>query len=156
MSKRSLLTLAVVAALGAGAYGLYQMDRDTPAEDVADDNGSPSSAPLTSPIDQLPETVSVTLEVDAGDGATTYDVDVEGGETAFDALQTAAEANDFTVEYSNSEYGVFLTAVGGVSSDTAGGRYWIWYLNGESANAAMDQVVLDAGDAVRVSYEALQ
>ncbi len=55
------------------------------------------------------------------------------------------------VEYQSSAFGVFVTSIGGVESDSE--HYWALYVNGEYANKAIDKYILNEDTAITWKLE---
>lgn len=73
-------------------------------------------------------------------------VSPDGGETAFEALQTLIE-----IEYDEYDFGVYIKSIGGVAGNDE--YFWALYVNGEQAQAGADQTNLEAGDKMEWRYE---
>ncbi|MGM0843713.1 MAG: DUF4430 domain-containing protein [Bacillota bacterium] len=58
-------------------------------------------------------------------------VEIEEGDTAYEALQEAVEKNDAEIEATMGEYGAFITSIGGASP--TGDAYWSFNINGIGA-----------------------
>ncbi|WP_113930584.1 DUF4430 domain-containing protein [Bacillus sp. P14.5] len=71
-------------------------------------------------------------------------VEIEEGETAYDALQEAGEKNDAEIEAAMGEYGAFITGIGGASP--TGEAYWSFNLNGIAAEVGASTHQASNGD----------
>lgn len=88
--------------------------------------------------------------VDNEQDTTSYDLKTD----AEYLRQAMEEAEGLTFSGSESEYGMMVDTVNGVTADySADGAYWSFYVNGEYCNYGIDsQPVLD-GDTFTIKYE---
>ena len=97
---------------------------------------------------------AITIEVvDDEQKNVTYDVKTD----AEYLRQAMEEAAGLEFSGSESEYGMMVTTVNGVTADyNVNGAYWSFYVNGEYCNYGIEtQPVLD-GDAFRIVYTPAQ
>lgn len=97
---------------------------------------------------------AITIEVvDDEQKTVTYDVKTD----AEYLRQAMEEAEGLEFSGSESEYGMMVTTVNGVTADyNVNGAYWSFYVNGEYCNYGIEtQPVLD-GDAFRIVYTPAQ
>ncbi|MGN0131192.1 MAG: DUF4430 domain-containing protein [Lachnospiraceae bacterium] len=88
-------------------------------------------------------------------------VDDTGAETAYDADTDAEylaevfdEIDGLTVEGSESEYGLFIETVNGLTADyDKDGAYWSIYVNGEYGQYGADSQPVNDGDEFSLVYE---
>ncbi len=94
---------------------------------------------------------SITIEVvDNEQKSTTYTVHTD----AEFLRQAMEEADGLEFTGSESEYGLFIDTVNGVTADySADGAYWSFYVNGEYCNYGVDQQPVEDGDAFQIKYE---
>ena len=94
---------------------------------------------------------SITIEVvDNEQKGTTYTVHTD----AEFLRQAMEEADGLEFTGSESEYGLFIDTVNGVTADySADGAYWSFYVNGEYCNYGVDQQPVEDGDAFQIKYE---
>lgn len=93
----------------------------------------------------------ITIEViDNEQASTTYELKTD----AEYLRQAMEEADGLTFSGSESEYGLMVDTVNGVTADySVDGAYWSFYVNGEYCNYGIDsQPVLD-GDDFTIKYE---
>lgn len=70
------------------------------------------------------------------------------------ALEELQEAEDFTIEGEESEYGLYVETVNGVTADYAvDGSYWALYVNDEYGNYGVDTQPVTDGDTYTLRYE---
>lgn len=95
-----------------------------------------------------------TLEVVNDAGETTTYTGHTDQEFLRPALEELQEAEDFTIEGEESEYGLFVKTVNGVTADfAADGAYWALYVNGEYGNYGVDSQPVTDGDTYALRYE---
>ena len=97
---------------------------------------------------------AITIEVvDNEQKSVTYDVKTD----AEYLRQAMEEAKGLEFSGTESEYGLMVTIVNGVTADyNVNGAYWSFYVNGGYCNYGIDtQPVLD-GDAFRIEYTSAQ
>ena len=99
----------------------------------------------------------VDVLIDYGNGTRTWSTSIlstSGYDTAFNATQVAADTLNYTV----SQYGIFVDAINGVWNNWTSGYYWslfFWnFTSGswESSSVGADQLVLSDGDMVAWFY----
>jgi len=78
-------------------------------------------------------TDKINVLVDVKTKQSNYRISYQEGETAFDLLKRIEEKyTDFSFEYSNSDYGVFITSMNGYTPDSTK-EFWEFKVNGSSA-----------------------
>lgn len=95
--------------------------------------------------------VEVTVDSSAADGSVSYSetLDLEEGATALDALK--ATGLDVSVE--TSDFGAYVTNVGGLANGQHGGMSgWMYKVNGEFAEVGCDAYELADGDVLTWEY----
>ena len=113
-------------------------------------NLAPAPAPAPEPIiktvtetvvvkEKPQEIASVIVQ-----GLGSYPVEVSADDTAFSILQKAASQNGFELKYQSFDFGIFVTAIGGIES--AGNQYWAFYYNGNYSNVGASAQTVSAGD----------
>ncbi len=71
--------------------------------------------------------------------------------------QAMEEADGLTVEGTESEYGLMVETVNGVTADyNVDGAYWAFYVNDTYCNYGVDEQPVADGDAFQIKYEAAQ
>lgn len=127
--KRIVIGLVILAVIIAGLFFAYNTFREKPVEG----------------------TKQFTVEVvdDAGKSKmyeATTDV-----EFLRDALE---ELDGFSIEGEESEYGLFVKTINGVTADyDANGAYWSFYVNDGYCNNGIETQPVNDGDAFRIVYE---
>ena len=95
-----------------------------------------------------------TLEVVDDKGETTDYTGHTDAEYLRQALEELEETEDFTLEGDESEYGLYINTVNGITADyDADGAYWSVYVNGEYGNYGIDTQPVTDGDAYKLVYE---
>lgn len=92
----------------------------------------------------------ITIEVvDDGQNSTMYTVNTDA-----EYLRGALEdAEGLTVEGTESEYGLMVETVNGVTADySADGAYWAFYVDGAYCNYGVDQQPVEDGQAYQIVY----
>ena len=70
------------------------------------------------------------------------------------AMDELAALGDFSYEGDESEYGLMITTINGVTADfNTDGAYWAIYVNDEYGNYGADQQPVSDGDAFKFVYE---
>lgn len=128
-NKKIILGLVALVALIAVFAGAYALLREKPVEGA--------------------KTFTVEV-VDDAQKSTTYT-----GHTDAEYLRQALEElEDFEMEGSEGDYGLYVQTVNGVTADyDADGAYWSFYVNGEVCNYGVDTQPVEDGDAFKIVYE---
>lgn len=97
---------------------------------------------------------AITIEVvDNEQKNITYDVKTD----AEYLRQAMEEANGLEFSGTESEYGMMMTTVNGVTADyNVNGAYWSFYINGEYCNYGIDTQPVHDRDAFRIVYTPAQ
>lgn len=97
-------------------------------------------------------TKAITIEViDNEQKSTVYELNTDA-QYLREAMDEAAEKG-FTYSGSESEYGIMLESINGVTADyNADGAYWSIFVNGEYGNYGADTQVVTDGDAFQFVY----
>lgn len=70
------------------------------------------------------------------------------------ALEELEKADDLTIEGEESDYGLFIDTINGVTADYSKDKaYWALYVNGEYGNYGVDLQPLTDGDIYSLVYE---
>lgn len=70
------------------------------------------------------------------------------------ALEELEKADDLTIEGEESDYGLFIDTVNGVTADYSKDKaYWALYVNGEYGNYGVDSQPVTDGDIYSLVYE---
>ena len=100
-------------------------------------------------------TKAYVLEVTDDSGSKKYEgkTDAEVLSQLMDQLQ---ETKDFTYAGSDSDYGLFITAVNGVEASDADQTYWAIYVNGEYGMYGADSQPVSDGDNFTLALESYE
>lgn len=70
------------------------------------------------------------------------------------ALEELEKSDDLTIEGEESDYGLFIDTVNGVTADYSKDKaYWALYVNGEYGNYGVDSQLVTDGDTYSLVYE---
>ena len=94
---------------------------------------------------------AITIEViDNDQKSTTYEVHTD----AEYLRQAMEEADGLEFSGTESEYGLMVETVNGVTADfNVDGAYWSFYVNGTYCNYGVDSQPVEDGDAFQIKYE---
>ena len=111
------------------------------------------SLPLNSDLKEG-EVAQVLIETELlVDGSSSY-VSVEPGSSALDLMNMVAEETDeFSFEGKESEFGVFVETINGLSNDTGESRYWSLYVNDKLSVVGAADYIINDGDLIEWRYE---
>ena len=83
-----------------------------------------------------------------------YNLKLKENATAYDAMQQLATDQKITAtmkEYKGMGY--FLEEINGIKNDNQNNKYWIYYINGQSAQMGISSYVLKNNDLITWKYE---
>ena len=105
---------------------------------------SPSAAAEPSQI-----TVSVSVDASLGGGSSTsVTVTVPQGSSVLDALEAAG----YGVSTQNTQYGIYITGIGGVEASSRDRRGWVYAVNGVEPSHSAANHALSSGDSIAWTY----
>jgi hypothetical protein len=138
--------LLVLILLGAGALGSYLYFSDKlPQKTIVPE--------VTQEQEDTEGEFSVNLTVNDGTEETGFVMQSFAGDNAFDSVKRLDELSDkFSFEYSESDFGAFVTSVNGVSPDP-NTEFWKITVNGEDAQVGVSDLVLKNGDTIGFEIE---
>jgi hypothetical protein len=147
LSLISLLVLMAVAALGMISCGKEVKNAVDSAKDAISNAISDIESNVESTLDEAKE-VTVTIEVTDDKGEKTSNQYTTKAAT----LREVLEENDM-IEGEESEYGLMITAVNGLTADYAtDGAYWALYKDGEYMMVGADAEILTDGAVYGLVY----
>lgn len=79
-----------------------------------------------------------------------HQIEINEDTTAYDALVKTLEKEGLELETTQYDFGVFINSVDGIENTSD--KAWIYFVNGESANKASDQLILTEGDHLEWKY----
>ena len=89
---------------------------------------------------------------DSADVIWRYEVDFHERDSVFTALMEFSREANFSVEYENYSYGVFVVSIAGVRNQGSGGLNWQYWVNSQYASVSMDNQYLRDGDIIEIRY----
>ncbi|MFH1894763.1 MAG: DUF4430 domain-containing protein [Patescibacteria group bacterium] len=87
-----------------------------------------------------------------GESPKTIESEFQDKMTAFDLLKNSLEKENIILETKQYDFGILIEAIGGVKNGD-GGKYWLYYVNGEMPPVSADQKELKVGDKVEFKFE---
>lgn len=120
------------------------------SSEASEPTGGSSSDPRP-PAQSATVTVSVTVDSSAASGSVSGGTTATfaQGATAYDALMACG----LSVNASESQYGVYVNAIGGLAEKEHGGKSgWVYTVNGADPGVSCSRCVLRNGDAVSWFY----
>lgn len=97
---------------------------------------------------------AITVEIVDNNGQTTTYETRTDAEYLRQALEELDDATDFAIEGEESDYGLYITTVNGITADyNADGAYWSVYVNGEYGMYGVDTQPVTDGDTYSIVYE---
>lgn len=88
-----------------------------------------------------------------GDIINGYSVTLPEGSTAYDAVMSACEKQDISVNVSSGSFGKYIAGFNNIDEGDCGSQSgWTYTVNGESPSEACDRYTLSDGDSVDFSY----
>lgn len=94
----------------------------------------------------------VQLVIDDGNDITNQNISPVPGQTALQTLERAAKLKSFAYETKSYSTGVLIESINGQKNGT-NNKYWILYVNGESAQVGADQQLVQAGDKIEFRFQ---
>ena len=86
-----------------------------------------------------------------------YTTELKEGITVYTLMQnlSASSVKPFIFETKNYGAGMghFVTGINGIKNDLQAGKYWIYYVNGESAKIGISNYIIKKGDVIEWKYE---
>ena len=138
ISKNKTVLILFIIIFLAGCFGIFSLRREGAIK---------SEAGLKNIVRE-----NVSLLVDFGDEAssTTAQIDYVQGMTAFDVLNAANLG--LKIKTKNYDMGVFIESIG-EKANGQDGKYWLYYVNGETPSLSADKKEVMAGDKVEFKFE---
>ncbi|HLC70043.1 MAG TPA: DUF4430 domain-containing protein [Patescibacteria group bacterium] len=113
-------------------------------------NPSSPIAPQIEINELVPEPVGVKIQI----GDAIYSIQVAENTTLYNAMEKLA--NQRKITWQTKEYGSlgrFVDSLNGITSDRIRGKYWIFYINGETAKIGISSYILKNNDLIKWNYE---
>lgn len=99
-----------------------------------------------------PKSQEVSLIIRSGDKEGKYEKEFRDNMTAFDILQEVSNNNDINLDYSESDFGVFVNSIGNIKNDSQNSMFWMYKVNGQSAEVGASSYKLNVSDVVEWEY----
>lgn len=96
--------------------------------------------------------INVDLIIDTGDNKESYTVTAKENAKVIDILRYADDENNLSLEIEESSFGQFVQGLAGKTGGTDG-KYWLYYVNGESATVGVAEQVIKDGDKIEFRFE---
>jgi hypothetical protein len=84
--------------------------------------------------------------------SSTYPVTIQKYSTALDALRKVTSDNNLELDTQESSYGVYVNGIAGKKGGD-NNKYWLYYINGESATMSVVDYVINEGDQIEFKFE---
>jgi len=95
----------------------------------------------------------ISLVIDDGKGSSkTFETEFRVGMTAFDLLKNKTEESGMILKTKTYDTGVMIEAIGNIDNGE-GGKYWLYYVNGEMPMTSVDKKEISPGDKVEFKFE---
>lgn len=147
--KYLFLGLVVIALAAAGLGKTKQGQPLMPADNQPAQN---ADAEVQEPSqDQAAEEVMIVI--DTGAGREQFSLLVESGATVFNLMQILASEHSVQLAYTESNTGAFIEEIKGIKNDPQKNIFWMYYVNGKSADVGASAYHLQPGDLVEWRYE---
>lgn len=85
----------------------------------------------------------------------TFEVEFVEGETAFDLLKNKTEELNMVLKTKTYDIGIMIEAIGD-KENGQGGKYWLYYINGETPMVSADKMIIKSGDKIEFKFEKSQ
>lgn len=84
-----------------------------------------------------------------------YILQIEENSTVYDTMQQLVDEKQITATLKEFKgMGYFLEAINGINNDNQNNKYWIYYINGQSAKMGISSYILKNNDLITWKYEA--
>jgi hypothetical protein len=98
------------------------------------------------------EQVKASLKINNGEKNYDYSKEIKKGSSALDLLKAVSEENKFEIKNKESSYGVFIESIMGIANDAKANKFWMYYINGKSAEAGASAYTVKDGDVIEWKY----
>lgn len=139
------------ASAGAGAPGGSSDPPDHGQGGGPTSPSSPSGGAAPAGTSSAPSRIAVTVSVDStlgGGSSTSASASVPLGSSVLDALEAAG----YSVSTQNTQYGIYITGIGGVEASSRDRRGWVYAVNGVEPSCSAANYVLSSGDTIAWAY----
>lgn len=101
---------------------------------------------------QVAEKEAVLVIDDGTQDLKNFNVKFSGEKTAFELLKKQAEQSGIILKTKTYEQGLFIEAIGG-KENGEGGKYWLYYVNGQMPQVSADKQKINSGDKIEFKFE---
>jgi hypothetical protein len=140
MRKIYFLSLVVVSCFFFAACSSQKSPAINSAAAPADSNGT------------VDEKVKASLKINTGEKNYNYSKEVRKGSSALDLLRAVSEENKFEIKNKESSYGVFIESIMGIANDAKANKFWMYDINGKSAEIGASAYIVKDGDMLEWKY----
>jgi len=105
---------------------------------------TPAPATLGANEVVLPKQVTVTIR---DQDEKTFNADWQADDTAWSVLQGLAAEGKITLDSQQYDFGIMVKEINGVKGGE-GGKYWMYYVNGNPPSIGADSYILGPGDSI--------
>ncbi|PIS41496.1 MAG: hypothetical protein COT25_02790 [Candidatus Kerfeldbacteria bacterium CG08_land_8_20_14_0_20_42_7] len=102
---------------------------------------------------QAPQTVGVTTTINNGSAEASYNQTVASGSSALEVLLLVGEEQGIDISTTEYDFGSIVDSISGVGVDTTDNKYWIYYINGETATEGASSYLVQDSDTILWNYE---
>ncbi|MBU1178422.1 DUF4430 domain-containing protein [Patescibacteria group bacterium] len=143
MNYKRLIVTALLAVACVFTVGCTAQDQNT--------NTATDSTTTEKVAEE--KTTTAELVINNGSGEKTAQVEISSEMTALDVLKKGTEELGIELKTQEYDYG---TMVEGIGSDIGGtdGKYWMYYVNGQTPAVGVDTQKVVADDKIEFKYEA--
>jgi len=114
----------------------------------------PSSEPAeTTTTPKGNETENLPVHIKMEIGSNTYALAVPDNTTAYEAMKKLSSENDVAINFKQfSGLGYFVDEINGQKTDSASGKYWIYYINNQPSQVGISKYILKNNDLITWKY----
>lgn len=103
------------------------------------------------------EKINVTFKIVAPEKTQELTVAVSPKSTVYDAMEVLNQEKKLVVVFKTfAGMGAMVETIDGVANDTAANKFWLYYINGQSAQVGISSYVLQPKDVIEWKYEVSQ
>ncbi|MFA6272224.1 MAG: DUF4430 domain-containing protein [Patescibacteria group bacterium] len=96
--------------------------------------------------------INVNLVITVDGQSTAYATTIQNYSSVLDVLRKSAVDNNLALDTQESSYGVYVNALSGkMGGDN--NKYWLYYVNGESATMGVADYIVQEGDSIEFKFE---
>lgn len=141
-SSESSSSAGTAGGAGSGSTG-------TTSQTGSGTSGNGASTSPSAAAEPFQITVSVSVDASLGGGSSTsVTVTVPQGSSVLDALEAAG----YGVSTRNTQYGIYITGIGGVEASSRDRRGWVYAVNGVEPSYSAANYALSSGDSIAWAY----